>query len=158
MSVDNCGMRHKGLSFREILDSATRLVPRLRKSDGSINLSAVSSHCKEHGHPVSQSTLYRHYWGEQDARELSQETIDALCLVFRLPRSLLEGDAIGADMEKALTKVSLETLLLAEKIQRLPMKARDNLLNQVEEILDREEQLKRAFEDSNVVPIDRERR
>ena len=152
-------MTRKGLSFREILDAAAKLVPQLRNADGKVVLSAVARYCKAKGHPVSQPTLSRHYKGPtKDGHELDIKTAEALCAVFRIPTGVWRGEALGAQMDNALTKASLEDLLLAERIQRLPKKARDNILEQIEEILEREEKLKRAYAESNVTPIDRDRR
>lgn len=152
-------MSHAGLSFSEVLDAACKSVPRLWTPDGKLNLTAVARYCEHHGFPVSQPTLYRHYHAKgKPGRALKNETISALSETFRVPARLWRGEPLGAEMERALERFTLADLFLAEKISRLPDKARANILERIEETLEREEQLKRAYQQGNVTPIDRHKR
>lgn len=150
-------MPTKGLTFRELLTAAAKSVPELWTQDGELNLTAVARYCAKKGQKISQPTLHRHFEGSKH-KELSQGTIDAISKVFRIPRNLLRGEPMAAEFEKLLTDYKLSTLLLAQKIELLPESVRRNILNQIEDALEREEQLKRAYSQSNITPLDKNRR
>ena len=149
-------MGHKVLTFRETLTAAAKTVPGLINGNGGVNTSAVARHCRDKGHPVSQPTLHRHYKGKR-SRRVDDETAQALSAVFRIPARIWKGDQLADNEEQALSQANLEDLLLAQKIGRLPKKARDNILNQIEDAADSQEQLKRALTTGNVTPITRTR-
>lgn len=149
-----------GIPFKDVLDAACKSVPRLWTPDGKLNLTAVARYCEDHGYPVSQPTLHRHYHATtaRPARALNHKTIAALSAAFRVPARLWRGEPLEPEMERALERFTLADLFLAEKISRLPDKTRANILERIEETLEREEQLKRAYQQGNVTPIDRHKR
>jgi hypothetical protein len=155
---DNCRMRGKTLTFRETLNAAAKNIPGLWDFDNDkIRLPELSRYLRKKGCPVSQPTLHRHYNVKGKPRELSGTVVEALHSGLGIPRSILRGEAMAADLERALVKNELSTLLLAERIEALPHKARLNILAQIEEITEREEHIKHAMARGNVTPIDRTR-
>lgn len=153
----DCRMANKVLSFRESLTAAARLIPELVNGDGKINLTAVARYCERKGHPISQPTLHRHFVGTTKARRVDDRTAKALSAVFHIPVRIWKGEPLTDYEEQALSKGSLEDLLLAQKIAALPAKVRANLLNQIEDAHDTQEKLKRALIDGNVTQIPRSR-
>lgn len=152
-------MRHRGLSFREVLDAACAAVPEVWDADGRLKITRVARYCSRRGHPVSQPTLSRHYrGGSEGPASLDHETIDALSAVFHVPKELWRGEAPGSKMAEALEQFSLADILLAQKLGKLPRKERNALESQIEAILEREEALRRAVGNGNVTPIERSRR
>lgn len=156
-ALNNCEMANKVLSFRDTLTAAAKLIPELWNSDGKLNLTAVARHCERKGHPVSQPTLHRHFIGTTKARRVDDKTAKALSAVFHIPQRIWKGELLTDYEQQALSKGTLEDLLLAQKIAALPPKVRANLLNQIEDAYDTQERLKSALSDTNVTPINRSR-
>jgi hypothetical protein len=152
---DNCSVMHKGIPFADIVVAAAKSIPELWDQDGNLNLAAVARYYKRKGHPVTQPTLHRLFSGKH--AQPSSRVIEATHHVMRVPRSLLRGDPMGADLERLLTDYHLSTLLLAKKLEALPQRARDNIYGYIENELDREEQLRRAIDSGSVSSIDRSR-
>jgi len=151
-------MTKKRLSFRDVLEAATQHKPSLRTAEGRLVLSRVAEYCTERGYPVSQPTLSRHYRsGGPDGHKPDPETIAALTAAFGIPRELMEGEAMSAELDDALTRSSLEDLFLAKRISRLKPGARRALLMQLDEIEKRESELQQALQNSNVSSIERKR-
>jgi hypothetical protein len=149
-------MSKKAPSFKEILDAAARSVPDLWSSDGGLVLSRVAEYFKKKGHPVSQPTLHRHYTGDRERpRKLDSRVVEAFYAVFRVPRSMLRGEPMSADTERAVVQWGLDVFLLAQKIAELPSPTRDLINRQIEDLLQREAELKKAYESAGVVPISR---
>lgn len=150
-------MGHKVISFREALSAAARLLPNLLDGNGEINTTAVARYCREKGHPVSQPTLHRHFYGTKKARRVDDRTAKALSAVFHIPARIWKGEPVTDSEEQALSNINLEHLLLAQKIASLPPKARQNILNQIEEAHDSQEKLRQLLGEGNVTPITRNR-
>jgi hypothetical protein len=142
-------------TFREIVEAAAKPYRELWKSDGTLNSTALARYYKKKGHPVAQGTLHRLLTGKH--KEVSKETADATHEVFRVPKHLLRGEPVSAELEKLLTEYKLSTLLLARRIESLPKDAYQSVVDHLESLLDREERLQ-AMRPHNVTPIDKSRR
>lgn len=142
-------------SFRDVIEAAAKPYPSLWKSDGTLNSTALARHYKSKGHPVAQGTLHRLLKGKH--KEVSKETVEATCAVFRVPKHLLRGDPVSAELEKLLVDYKLSTLLLAQKIESLPPDAYQSVVNHLNSLIEREEQLKQLRPD-NVTRIDPKKR
>lgn len=150
-------MKGRTFSFKEILEAAAKPFPKLWNAEGKLNLAAVARLYKDKGYPVSQPTLYRLCTGQH--KEVSKETIDATYHVFGVPRSMLRGESMSADMEKLLADYRLSTLLLAQKLESLPAEDYQNIVAQIERAAEQRERLERAMASSpNVTVLERPRR
>lgn len=149
-------MNTRTYTIRELLEAAAKGYPSLWKVDGSLNLNAVARFLKQHGHPISQPTLLRLSEGEHE--EPKGETVEALHSVFRIPRNMLRGEPMTAELEQLLVKYPLATLFIAERLARLPKEDFENICRLIETATEKNEQLRRAQRDGNVTPIDRPRR
>lgn len=141
--------------FCELLSEAAKGFPSLWKSDGRLNLAAVARHYEKHGYKVPQATLHRDCNG---VHEPSDKVIQATHAVFRIPLSLLRGETVSSELDQLLKKHPLQVLLLAQRLVELPESDRDLVLSQVEMLEDKHRQLKAAYKEANVTPIDRHRR
>lgn len=139
-------MNKKKLTFAEIVTAAAKAVPELWDQDGKLNLSAVARYYRRKGHPVTQATLHRLFKGKHG--EPSNRVIEATHVVLRVPRSLLRGDPMAADLEEILGRYPLSTILLAKRLEDLPIKTRQRIQELIEEAFEKEEQLRRAMQDS----------
>ena len=146
-------MDNKRLTFAEIVTAAAKSVPELWDQDGKLNLAALARYYKKKGYPITQATLHRLFAGKH--KTPSPRAIDATHFALRVPRGLLRGEGMNSDLERALTDYNLSTLFLAKKIEALPQRVKDNILNYVETELEREEQLRRAIDSGAVTSIDR---
>lgn len=147
----------KKMTFKEVIDEAVKPYPTLLKPDGkTVNFSALARLYEERGHPITNSTLWRTYNGETKP---SESTIDATHEVWRLPKSLIRGEPMTAEMEEVLTKYSLSTLMLAAKIERLRPREYQNLIRHIDLALEAQEQLDQALKNSGkVTPIDKHKK
>lgn len=151
-------MRHRGLSFKEVLEAACASVPEVWDDDDRLRIARVARYCAKHGHPVSQPTLARHYQGgESGPRALDNDTVDALSAVFHVPKEMWRGEPPGKQMADALDQFSLSDILLAQKLAKLPRKDRHALEAQIEAVLEREEVLREAVGRGNVTSIEKRR-
>lgn len=152
-------MRQKTPSFAELLIGAAKLIPGL-VVDGKPNLTAISKHTAKRGHRVPQPTLHRHvYPKDGESRRLQDEVARALEAVFAVPARYWKGEPMSDQDARALHQVNLETILLAQKIESLPQKVRDELLTRIENAATDQEELRRLLAStSNVTPIDRGKR
>lgn len=142
----------KKLTFAEIVTAAAKSVPELWDQDGKLNLSAVARYYVRKGHPVTQATLHRLFKGKHG--EPSKRVIEATHHVLRVPRSLLRGDPMAADVEEIFGRYPLSTLLLAKRLEELPAKSRQRIQEMIEEAFEKEEELRRALQASpNVLPM-----
>lgn len=66
-------------------------------------------------------------------------------MVFRIPERIWKGEPVSDDEARMITEVGLPALLLAQKLERLSPRARDTLLNQIEEA-HQHELLKRSLD------------
>lgn len=147
-------MTRKKVPFREIVEAAAKAVPTVWDDDGTINLSALSRYYGQKGHPVPQGTLSRLFDGTHKAP--SPKIVEATHAVLRVPRSLLRGDPMAADVEELLGRYPLSTLLLAKRLEDLPPTSRRRILELIEEAYEKEEQIRRLAESSpNVTSIKR---
>lgn len=150
----NCSMPKKQPTFRELVEAAAKAVPEVWDHDEAINLSALSRYYKKKGHSVSQATLSRLFHGKHKAA--SNEVVEATHAVLRVPRSMLRGDPMAADVEEILGRYPLSTLLLAKRLEDLPSSSRRRILEMIEEAYEKEEQIRRLAEAApNVTPIKR---
>jgi hypothetical protein len=139
-------MTKKKLSFSEIVTAAAKPVPELWDQDGNLNLSAVARYYKRKGHPVTQATLHRLFHGKHG--EPSNRVLEATHVVLRVPRSLLRGDPMAADVEEIFGRYPLSTILLAKRLEDLPVKTRKRIQELIEDAFEKEEQLHRVMQDS----------
>lgn len=143
-------------TFKELLEAAAKPHASLWSSDGRLNLGAVASYYEAKGHPVSQPTLWRTCTGKTEPKD---RTIEATYQVFGIPKHLLRGEPVTAESEELLSHYHVSTLLLARKLESLPKEAYHAIMEQVEIMLAKEQQLRKAIENAgNVTPIDRSRR
>ena len=142
--------------MREVLLAAVKWVPEAWTADGRLNTTGLSGHFTEHKYPLSQPTLHRLLVAEQKKpRRLHPDTVEALHAVLKIPRSMLRGEPMSADTERAILQHGLDVFLLAQKLAELPPSYREVLNKQVDEWLKREADLKKASEPSSVVSITR---
>jgi len=146
-------MDNKRLTFAEIVTAAAKSVPELWDQDGKLNLAALARYYNKKGYQITQPTLHRLFAGKH--KSPSPRVIDATHYALRIPRGLLRGEGMNSDLDRALTDYNLSTLFLAKKIEALPQRVKDNILNLVETELEREDQLRRAIDIGTVTPIDR---
>lgn len=144
-------MPARTFKFREILSEAVRHNPLLWK-DGELNLYAIVRYYQEHGEEVSQPNLHRLVKGTQKPGD---KMVDATFKVFGVPKHIIRGEPVSAEMEELLTQYRLSTLLLAKKIEALPRDAYEALARQVDVMYDAQRQIR--LTDSKVTPIDRRR-
>jgi hypothetical protein len=147
-------MAGRTLTFKELIEAAALPHRELWKGDGQLNLTALAEHYKKKGHPISGASFSRIFDGTQQPKE---KTIDATHFVFRIPRSILRGEPVSAEMEKTLTDFKFSTLLLAQKIETLPKDDYYVIMQQIERALDNAEKLREAMKSGNVASIDRRR-
>lgn len=145
-------MNKKKLTFGEIVTAAAKSVPELWDQDGNLNLSAVARYYEKKGHPVSQATLHRLFNGKHG--EPSSRVIESTHKVLRVPRSLLRGDPMAADVEEIFGRYPLSTILLAKRLEELPAKTRKRIFEQIEEAFEQEEKLQKLLHESpNITSI-----
>jgi hypothetical protein len=147
----------KRFTFKELLEEAAKSHASFWNDDGRLNLAAVSRYYAAKGHPISQPTLYRNCEGKT---EPSEDTIEATYQVFGIPKSWLRGEAVAGEMEELLSQgYRVSTLLLAKKIESLSKESFHAIVEQIEVMLAKEQQIKNAIESAgNITPIDRTRR
>jgi hypothetical protein len=138
-------MKNNVLSFRETLTAAASLVPGLLNADGEPNTSAIAEYCKENGHEVSQPTLSRHLRPKGKPRKLNDDVAKALSAVFHIPARIWKGEPMSDDEARMITEVGLPALLMARKLEKLPPKFRQTILEQIEQAHEHEK-LKRAVD------------
>jgi len=143
------------LTFRQLIEAAAKPYRELWKGDGKLSLGALARRYTAKGHPLSEASLSRILRGRQ---EVGEQAIEATHLALGIPRNLLRGEPMSAEIEKALTDYKLSTLLLAQRLESLPKDEYYALNEQIERILEREKLLKEAMRSSNVTPIDRAKR
>lgn len=141
--------------FRELLREACRSHPSLWKSDGEhLSINAVAAYLTKKGYPINQPTLSRQYNGQLP---LNEGTINAVYHVFGLPRALLRGEQ-GQEMERLLSEYRLSTLLVAQRLESLPRKKYDLLVQQINDAVEEEERIQRLMETANVTTITKAKR
>lgn len=151
----NAAMAKDQPTFKEIVEAAARPYRELWKSDGQLSLGALSRRTREAGAYLSEASLSRILRGEQ---EVGPKAVEALHTALSIPRALLRGEPMSSDVERLLTEYKLSTLLLAQRIERLPKDEYYAVVEQIERVLAREERLKEAMKTGNVTPIDRAKR
>lgn len=149
------GMPGRSLTFKELIEAAARPHRELWKGDDQLNLSALAEHYRKKGHPISGASFSRIFDGLQEPKE---KVIEATYYVFRIPRSILRGEPVSAEMEKTLTDFKFSTLLLAQKIESLPKDDYYVIMQQIERALDNAEKLREAMKSGNVTSIERHRK
>jgi hypothetical protein len=141
-------------SFKELVEAAARPHRELWRGD-KLNLGALSRRYKAQGHPLSEASLSRIFRGLQ---EVGPETIEATHHALGIPKALLRGEPMSADVERLLTEYKLSTLLLARRLESLPKEEYYAIVEHIDRVLQREERLKEAFRTGNVTPIDKAKR
>jgi hypothetical protein len=143
------------LTFEALLKEAARPHRALWKDDGDLNLGELARQCEAKGYPLSEASLSRILRNKQ---EIGERAINALHRTLDIPKSLLRGEPMSSDLEKALTESRLSTLMLAKRIEDLPKDEYYALVEQVARIEERERRMKEALRNSNVTSIDRVKR
>jgi len=155
-AADNGGMPRGPISFLDALEAAAKPYRELWRVDGKLSLAGLKRHYEKRGHPVSDASLSRIFSGKQEPGE---DTIEATYRVFGIPKGILRGDPVSAEMEKTLTDYKLSTLLLAQRIESLPKDDYYLIVQAVERALEHQQKLQAALESSaNVTSIDRRKR
>ena len=153
---DNLSVVSKAPTFRELIEAAAKPYRELWRGDGTLNLAALRRHYADRGHPLSDASLSRIF---SDKQRPGADAIEATHLVFRIPRSILRGEPVSAEMEKTLTDFKLSTLLLAQKIEALPKDDYYVVMQHIERALETHERLQEALKTSpNVTLIERRKR
>lgn len=142
-------------TFRDLIEAASKPYRELWKTDGALNLGALAKRYTAKGHPLSEASLSRILRGEQ---AVGDRAVDATHHALGIPKALLRGEPMSADVEKLLTDYKLSTLLLAQRLESLPKADYYALNEQIERILDKEKALRDALRSGTVTPIDRGRR
>lgn len=142
-------------TFREVLEAACKSHPDLwresKTGTAALNLAAVERHYRRKGYPVTQPNLHRLLYGGQKP---GPHVVDATHAVFGVPRAILRGEPLSHDMERLLGKTKLETVILAERIEELDHDDRRQLLELLEHMEEKREQLHKAISSSpNVHPL-----
>lgn len=151
----NAPMAREQPTFKDLVEAGARARRDLWKSDGQLNLGALSRATKVAGAYLSEASLSRILRNEQ---EVGPKAVEAMHRLLGIPRALLRGEPMDSDVERLLTEYKLSTLLLAQKIERLPKDEYYALAEQVERVLEREQRLKEAIRSGNVTPIERAKR
>jgi hypothetical protein len=147
-------MPQRKTTFRDLIEAAARPHRELWKGSGELNLGALSRFYKQKNHEISQASFSRIFAGKQ---EPGDDTIEATHRVFRIPRALLRGEPVGADMDHLLTNYKMSSILLAQKIEALPKDDYYLITQQIERALERDEKVREALKSGNVTPLHRSR-
>jgi hypothetical protein len=142
-------------TFEALLKEAAKPFRNMWKPDGELNLGEIARVCKARGYPLSEASLSRILRGLQ---EVGDKAINAVHHTLGIPKSLLRGEPMSSDLEKALTETRLSTLMLAKRIEDLPKDEYYGLVEQIARIEEREKRVKEAFRAGNVTQIDRAKR
>lgn len=151
----NAVMAKEQPTFKDLIEAAAKPHRELWKTSGELSLGALSRRTKMAGAYLSEASLSRILRGEQ---EVGPKAVEALHKTLGIPRALLRGEPMDTEVERLLTEYKLSTLLLAQKIERLPKDEYYGLVEQVERVLEREQRLKEAIRTGNVTPIERAKR
>lgn len=154
LALDNAPMPREQLTFRELLEAAAKPHKELWRGE-QLNLGALSRRFEKKGYRLSEASLSRILRGLQG---VGPDTVEAVHGAFGIPKSLLRGEPMSADVEKLLTDYKLSTLLLAKKLESLPKDFYYAISEQIEREMERERQLQDAYRSGNVTPIDRAKR
>lgn len=147
-------MPQRFFKFRELLSEALRHDPSLWK-DGELNLTALARLYKDRGAPISQPNLYRLCNSNQKPGE---RVVEATYKVFGIPKNIIRGEPVSAEMEDLLTQYRLSTLLLAKKLESLPRDQYEAIARQIDVMTEQQKHLRQTLHDHNVTPIDKNRR
>lgn len=148
-------MAGRTIPFKEIIEAAAQPHAQLWKADGRLNLNALAKYFKKKGYGVSAASFSRIFAGLQTPGD---DVIEAVNHVLSVPRGILRGEPVSAEMEKLLTDVKVSTLLLAQKIESLPKDDYYVIAQQIERALENAEKLREALKSGNVTSIDRHRK
>jgi len=148
-------MARKTIGFWEAVEAAARLIPDLWDDDDKLKVAELARYYEKKGHPVSQPTLSRLKKG---LHEPHKDTIEATHYVFHVPRAILRGEQMSPEMDELLTHYRMTTILLAQKLERLPKEDFKAILNQIERAAENAELVRRAMQSDKVTPIDKNRR
>lgn len=149
-------MSRRPIPFLDALEAAARPYRELWRGDGTLSLAGLKRHYERRGHPVSDASLSRIFAGKQAPGE---DTIEATHRVFGIPKGILRGEPVSAEMEKTLTDYRLSTLLLAQRLESLPKDDYYLIAQAIERALENQEKLRAALDSSpNVTSIDRRKR
>lgn len=148
-------MAGRTLTFKELIEAAAKPYRELWKGDDRLNLGALAKLYEKKGYPLSQASFSRIFSGIQEPGDLA---IEATHAVFRIPRSILRGEPVSAEMERLLTDFKVSTLLLAQKIESLPKDDYYVIMQSIERALDNADKLREAMKSGNITSIDRHRK
>lgn len=149
-------MAGRRLTFREAVEAAAKHIPSVWNAEEKLNETALARYYENKGYPITQPTLHRLLTGKHS--EPSPRVVEATYHVLGVPRSMLRGDPMPADIEKMLGDYHLSTLFLAKKLEALPRAVRKGIEQQIEAAFEQEEQLKHALLNrGNVTSFDREK-
>lgn len=142
-------------TFRQALEAACKSHPDFWRDSKTgtrvLNLAKVERHYRRKGHPVTQPNLHRLVYGTQKP---GPAIVDATHAVFGIPRAILRGEPLSHDMERLLGKTKLETLILAGRIEELDRDDMRQLLELLNHMEEKREQLRKAIDSSpNVHPL-----
>lgn len=135
---------NRRFTFKELLEEAMKSDRHAWHSTGRLNLTYVARVTKERGHPIPQSTLFRLIAEDK----IPEPVVTALNAVFQIPKSLLRGEEVTDEMQTLLTDCSISTLLLAKKLESLPVEAYRAISDQVDLISQQQKKLDQAKENS----------
>lgn len=148
------GMPQPKHTFRSLIEAAAKPHRELWKSSGELNLGALERFYEARGHKISQASFSRIFAKRQTPGE---DTIEATHRVFHIPRVLLRGEPMSAEMEKLFTDYKLSTLLLAQKIESLPKDDYYLICQQIERAIETQEKVRQALKSGNVTPLHKSR-
>jgi len=142
--------------FGELVLQAASMHRGMLKDDGRLNTAELARYYRRKEHPVPQETLWRNVNGKTKP---SENTIEATSQVFGIPKELLRGEPVPTEITDLLGRYTMRTVLIAQKLERLPKDVFHNIIEQIERATDREEQLHKALRlSNNVESIDKHRR
>lgn len=84
--------------------------------------------------------------------------LDATYAVFKIPKNLLRGEPMSADMEKTLIRFQWSTVLLAERLENLPKEDYYTISQQIDRAEENQRKLREALETGGVVSIEKARK
>jgi hypothetical protein len=82
---------------------------------------------------------------ERKTAKLNDDVAKALSAVFHIPARIWKGEPMSDDEARMITEVGLPALLMARKLEKLPPKFRQTILEQIEQAHEHEK-LKRAVD------------
>ena len=148
---DKADAMQKAFTFREILIEAVRH-NRSMWEDGELNLTAIARYYQAHGAEMTQPNLHRLVKGTQKPGE---KAVAATHKAFGIPKYLVRGEPVSAEMDELLTSYRLSTVLLAKRLESLPKDQYEAIAHQVDVMYEAQRQFR--LDNPKVTSIDRRR-